>query len=246
MHVAFIFNMNRHDNLLTWSAGVLLAALTLLSRPAPASDTAVALHDHAEVLRAAIELVQARAPRADIEAQGLDPRLQLRACEVPLDAEMPLGVALTARINVRVRCTAPAPWSLTIPVSVSTETEVWIANITIRADDPIGPHHLRRERRRFLGTDDCCVRDDKEILGKVLRRPVAAGGILQRADIEIADVVKRGEIVTIVAGQGPLEVRANGVALADAKPGEPVRIRHSQSLRIVQARADTEGVVRVP
>ena len=245
MHVAALLDMNRHDSLLTLGAGLLLAALSLTTRPAGASDTGTAMHAHADVLRAGIATVQARAPRATIEAQSLDPRLQLRACEVPLDAEMPLGVALKARINVRVRCTAPAAWSLTIPVSVSTETEVWVANMAIRADERIRPQHLRREIRRFAGTDDCCVRDEQEILGKVLRRPVPAGSILHRSDIEIADVVKRGEIVTIVAGQGPLEVRANGVALADAKPGEPVRIRHSQSLRVVQARADTEGVVRV-
>lgn len=246
MQVASLVGMNRHDRLLTLGAGMLLAALSLTTRPASASDTAALLHPHTDVLRAAIATVQARAPRATIEAQNIDPRLQLRACDVPLEAEMPLGVALNARIHVRVRCTTPASWSLTIPVSVSTETEVWVANMAIRADERIRPQHLRRETRRFPGTDDCCVRNDKEILGKVLRRPVAAGSILQRADIEIADVVKRGEIVTIVAGQGSLEVRANGVALADAKPGEPVRIRHSQSLRVVQARADTEGVVRVP
>jgi flagella basal body P-ring formation protein FlgA len=244
--------MNAQDKLLALSSSVLLAALTLMSTPtiaalpASAQNATPALHAHSDILQAAIAIVQSRAPRAQVDAQTLDPRVQLRACAVPLDAEMPLGVSLTARINVRVRCTAPAAWSLIVPVTVHTETAVWVANMAIRADEKIRHEHLRREVRRFPGTDACCIKDQAEVLGKVLRRPIAASSIVQRADIETADVVKRGEIVTIVAGSPALEVRASGVALSDAKPGEPVRIRHSESLRIVQARADTEGVVRVP
>ena len=57
--------------------------------------------------------------------------------------------------------------------------------------------------------------------------------------------IRRGELVTIVASNPGMEIRATGVALSDARSGEPVRIRHSSSLRIVQARADTPGVARV-
>lgn len=243
-HICCCFSpMNRHDKVLALTSSMLLALLLLGSNP---SDAAPALHSHDDVLQAAIAVVQPRAPRATVEAQTLDPRLQLRACAVPLEAEMPLGVALTARINVRVRCTAPAAWSLLVPVTISTETPVYVAQVAIRADEKISAVHLRREVRKFPGTDDCCVRDAKEILGKVLRRPLAAGSIVQRADIETADAVKRGEIVTIVTGNASFEVRASGVALADAKPGEPVRIRHAESLRVIQGRADTPGIVRVP
>lgn len=248
MLVAAFFGMSPHDKLLALAASSLLALLTMIATPvyATANTASPRLHEHDDILHTAVSLVQTRAPRAQIDAQSIDPRVQLRACDVPLEAEMPLGVALTARINVRVRCTAPAAWSLIVPVSVQTETAVWVANTAIRADEILREEHLRREVRRFPGTDDCCVRDRAEILGKVLRRPIAAGSIVQRADVETADAVKRGEIVTIVAGSAALEVRASGVALSDAKPGEPVRIRHSESLRIVQARADSEGVVRVP
>jgi len=244
--VASLLRMNRHEKSWALAGSLLIAALALVSAPATATTLAAALHPHADILQTAIAKVQPRAPRAQIEAQTIDPRVQLRACAVPLAAEMPLGISLGARLNIRVRCTAPAAWSLIVPVTIHTETAVWVANTPIRADEIIRAQHLRRESRRFAGTDDCCIRDAQEVIGKVLRRPVAAGSILQRADVETADVVKRGEIVTIVAGGSAIEVRASGVALADAKPGEPVRIRHSESLRIVQARADSEGIVRVP
>jgi flagella basal body P-ring formation protein FlgA len=242
--------MDRNDKHLALTAWSLLAVLCLSVTPSHAQgQPGVAgsdLHPHSEIVQAAAESLRARAPNADIEAQPLDPRLQLRRCGAALQTDVPLGVALTARINVRVRCVTPAAWSLIVPVTMSTEAAVWVANRPLRANEPLRDGDLRQEPRRFAGTESCCVRDVTEVLGKVLRRPVAAGTVIKRADIEIADAVKRGEIVTIVAGDQGFEVRASGVALGDAKPGEPVRIRHSSSLRIIQARADTQGVVRVP
>jgi flagella basal body P-ring formation protein FlgA len=57
--------------------------------------------------------------------------------------------------------------------------------------------------------------------------------------------IKRGEVVVVVAAVPGIEIRSSGVALADARIGETVRIRHSSSLKVIQARADTPGVVRV-
>jgi flagella basal body P-ring formation protein FlgA len=62
--------------------------------------------------------------------------------------------------------------------------------------------------------------------------------------VEAAPVVKRGEIVTVIAGAPGFEVRSTGTALADAREGDAVRVRHATSLRVIQARADTQGVVR--
>ena len=250
MYVADSISMNHHDKLLALSAWLICASLSIYARTSlaqsPPVSTTYELHAHAEILQAAAQSLRNRAPDAIIEAQPIDPRVQLRRCSVPLQTDVPLGVALTARINVRVRCLAPAAWSLIVPVTVSTETEVWVSARPLRANEPLREMDLRRETRRFAGTDRCCVRDAAEVIGKVLRRPIAAGTVLKRADIEIADAIKRGEMVTIVAREPGFEVRASGVALGDAKPGEPVRIRHTSSLRIVQARADTPGVVRVP
>jgi flagella basal body P-ring formation protein FlgA len=62
--------------------------------------------------------------------------------------------------------------------------------------------------------------------------------------VEAAPLVRRGEIVTVLAGAPGFEVRSSGIAMADAREGDAVRVRHSTSLRVIQARADSKGVVR--
>jgi flagella basal body P-ring formation protein FlgA len=51
--------------------------------------------------------------------------------------------------------------------------------------------------------------------------------------------------VVLAARAGGLEVRAPGIALADAGAEQRVRVRNLNSLKIVEGVADTAGVVRV-
>ena len=49
----------------------------------------------------------------------------------------------------------------------------------------------------------------------------------------------------LAARAGGLEVRAPGVALADAAAEQRVRVRNLNSLKVIEGVADTAGVVRV-
>ena len=58
-------------------------------------------------------------------------------------------------------------------------------------------------------------------------------------------LIHRGQNVVLAARAGGLEVRAPGIALADAGAEQRVRVRNLNSLKIVEGVADTAGVVRV-
>jgi len=110
---------------------------------------------------------------------------------------------------------------------------------------PIGAEDISLEVRRFPGTVRCCATNPDEVIGLLARRTIPVAGVIPLDAIEQAPAIKRGELVTVVASLPGMEVRSSGVALGDARPGEAVRIRHSTSSKVIQARADTPGVVRV-
>lgn len=83
------------------------------------------------------------------------------------------------------------------------------------------------------------------MVGLLARRSIPVAGVVPLDAVEQAPAIKRGEIVTVVAALPGLEIRSSGIALGDARPGETVRVRHSTSSKVIQARADTPGVVRV-
>jgi flagella basal body P-ring formation protein FlgA len=108
-----------------------------------------------------------------------------------------------------------------------------------------GASDLRSTRRRVPGLPLSYVQEPGELRNRQLRRPLEAGTALQFDALEPAPVIRRGQAVTLITDAAGLEVRAPGEALADAAPGQRVRIRNLASLKVVEGRADEAGTVRV-
>lgn len=221
-----------------------LCALVLAGRPAQSSN--LKIQDLGAIERAAESEVRRQAPESTAEAVPLDRRLQLVACDRPLQANLAANVTLGARVTVRVACTdGMIQWSVSVPVSISTETIVVVANHAIPMGTTIGQADIRLETRRFPGTVRCCSTSQEAVLGQLVRRSISADAVIPLDALDRPPTIKRGEVVTVLAAMPGIEIRSSGVALADARSGETVRIRHATSLKVIQARADTPGVVRV-
>ncbi len=211
-----------------------------------AHSSTLRIQDLRALERAAIEEVERQAPGSTAEVSPLDPRLQLAACDTPLQTSLPPNVTIGPRVNLRVACTAgTVQWSVNVPVTVSTETAVVVANHALPMGSPIGPADIRIETRKFPGTSRCCATAPEAVVGFLVRRTIPADVVVPMDAIDRPPAIKRGEVVVVVAAAPGIEIRSSGVALADARIGETVRIRHSSSLKVIQARADTPGVVRV-
>jgi len=239
-------------------AGVLLltAASVVAGDPAAAqmpmggTSFAVSALPAAQDLRAievaAEDEIRRQAPESTAESSPIDPRVRLAACDRSLRALLPQGVTIGARVNVRVSCSGGfINWSVNVPVAVSTEASVVVATRSLTMGSPIGLDDVSVEVRRFPGTVRCCATKPEEVVGLLARRTIPAAGVVPLDAIEQAPAIKRGELVTVVATLPGVEIRSSGIALGDARPGEAVRIRHSTSSKVFQARADTAGVVRV-
>ena len=58
-------------------------------------------------------------------------------------------------------------------------------------------------------------------------------------------LVRRGQQVTLIATNGPVQIRARGQALTEGAASERVRVQNVSSLKIVEGVVESEGVVRV-
>lgn len=224
-----------------------IGSLTLLLVLALARGVPVHAEAHIQELgaitAAAEDAVAARGAGIRARAGAPDPRLRLAACPVPLQASLPPTVK-GARLSVRVACTAAVPWSVLVPVQVETTTKVVVAKRALVPGTVLGAEDLAAEERRIQGFADCCALDPSSLVGQRVKRPVAADAPIPLESLEAAPVIRRGEMVTVIAGAPGFEVRSTGTAMADAKEGDAVRVRHSTSLRVIHARADSRGVVR--
>lgn len=230
------------------SFGLTASAQSSMSAPAinaPALNVP-ALQDLRAIDAAAREELQRQAPEATAEIAPVDPRLRLAACDRPLRASVPPNVTLGPRVNLRVSCSGGSvTWSITVAAELWSEVPVVIAQRALPMGSAIGPDDITIEVRRLAGTAHCCASEAEAVLGRLVRRSIQANQLIPLDALESAPAVRRGETVMVVASLPGMEIRATGVALGDAQPGESVRVRHSTSLKVIQARADTQGVVRV-
>lgn len=185
--------------------------------------------------------------RHRISAREPDPRLRLAACPTPLDATLPVSVTgLRARTIVQVGCkSATSRWTLLVPVALQTDATVLVAARSLSRGQVPQAGDVQVTQRTLPGISSLYINNLDEIRGQHLIRPLDAGQPLTRDALAADPVVRRGEAVTLVADVVGVEVRMPGRALADARPGQPVRVQNVNSLKIVEGRADDKGVVRV-
>jgi flagella basal body P-ring formation protein FlgA len=78
-----------------------------------------------------------------------------------------------------------------------------------------------------------------------LRRPLAAGQVLTRADVEAAPLIARGEYALLRTTQGPIALESRVEVLQDGAAGQSVRVKLPNASTSIMARVVGAGVVEV-
>lgn len=89
------------------------------------------------------------------------------------------------------------------------------------------------------------VTDQGLVLGKRLKRAVRAHGVIEASDVEIPPLVRRGQYVKIIVSHGKLHITATGIANADGKLNEVIRVRNASSDKLIRGRVTAPGIVEV-
>ncbi|MFZ5616423.1 MAG: flagellar basal body P-ring formation chaperone FlgA [Pseudomonadota bacterium] len=90
------------------------------------------------------------------------------------------------------------------------------------------------------------VDDADLIIGKLARRPLAAGAPLRKADLQSPTLIKRGETATIILEAPGLRLTQAGVALANGGAGDLIAFRNINSDREIKAVVAAKGVAKSP
>jgi flagella basal body P-ring formation protein FlgA len=181
----------------------------------------------------------------ELEATPLDPRMRLPACAGKLESRSAMPRGSQSRAIVRVACTNGTPWNLNVPVEIRRRTDVLVMKRAAARGETLSAADVTVQSRVLPGLESQYVGAVTELAGRLTRRPIPSGTALTADALAAALLIHRGQSVTLAASHSGIEVRAPGLALADASANQRVRVRNLNSLKIVEGVADTEGVVRV-
>jgi flagella basal body P-ring formation protein FlgA len=226
-----------------------MIAVLVASLPCVGAGPVGAVESIATIEAAAHSYVRSLLPPGDTQTQisvlPLDRRLRLAQCGSALTARLPVGTNLAARATVGVTCDGPTHWSVYVPVVVESHISVLVLRHAVARDTHLTADDVAVETRRTAGTAAAYLDAVTELPGRTVRRPLPIGTALT-VDMFVADtVIHRGQEVTLVAGAGPIEIRATGRAMMDAPTGARIQVQNLSSLTVVEGIVESADVVRV-
>ncbi|MBV8210563.1 MAG: flagellar basal body P-ring formation protein FlgA [Burkholderiaceae bacterium] len=183
------------------------------------------------------------ADRVDISVGQLDPKLQLAPCE---NAEPFLrsGARLWGRSFVGLRCASGARWTINVPVQVRIFGPGLVAMRQLAAGEPIAEADVRTEEVEWTREAQSVAREASQLQHRAPTRRIEAGQAIALNLLSEIPAVVQGDPVKLVGrGQG-FSITTDGVAMAAAAVGQPVRVR-VDSGKIITGTARDGRVVEV-
>ena len=224
-----------------WISAVLLTAMCSVSHAG--TQPLDSIQSAAE--KAVTSLLPATHAKYFVAATRLDDRLRLAECSAPLEAKLTNGSMPGAKSIVGVRCPAPTQWTLYVPVTVEVEAPILVLRRALARRSPVDATDVELQTRRVAGTEAFFISDVGNLAGRRLKRALPAGTPLT-ADVLVPDVlVRRGQQVTLLAANGPFEIRAQGEALTDGAENDRIRVQNVTSHKIVEGVVENSSTVRV-
>jgi flagella basal body P-ring formation protein FlgA len=193
----------------------------------------------AEAARAAAAATGA----GDVDSVAIDERLKLNRCSAPLDAKVERAITRGTG-TIAVSCSEPTPWRLFVPVRTSNDVQAVVLARNVQPGEVLTAADVTLAPRSSASLPYDYLSDSAQAVGLAMRRTQPAGAVITAATLEAPEVVRRGELVTLTSGSGPISVKSEGIALEPARLKQRLKVR-SASGRVIEGTAEGPGQVRV-
>ncbi|HCB12614.1 MAG TPA: flagellar basal body P-ring formation protein FlgA [Gammaproteobacteria bacterium] len=180
-----------------------------------------------------------------IRLQSLDRRLRLPKCQTALEAFLPSGARTAGNTSVGVRCPDAKPWSIYLSANVRIYDQVLIARRFLRRGTILSAADVQFERRELSTLPGGYETDPQQLIGRQLQHALMIGKVISPRSVKVTPAVRRGETVTLIAGQSGIEITSSGIALSDASIGERLRVRNESSQRVIEGKVTANRRVEI-
>jgi flagella basal body P-ring formation protein FlgA len=237
------------DNRRAWWMRIRLPVLALLVLAGPA--VAGEVQPHGDIL-AVVEMAALEAASeqglsgVEVRVRPLDQRLQPALCDRELEIVRPHSGRVLGPVSYGVRCAGSVPWTLYLRAEVSASVELPVLSRPLPRGTILSASDIEMTSRRVTSRASDLVIDPEMAVGMELKRPLAAGSVLRHGHVALPELVTRGQMVTLVAGTGGVEVRMQGKAMASGVEGDRLIVTNLNSGRRVEGLVLRDGSVRIP
>ncbi|KML54368.1 flagellar basal body P-ring biosynthesis protein FlgA [Burkholderia cepacia] len=168
----------------------------------------------------------------------------LAACTT-LEPFLPTGARLWGRTTVGVRCAGERPWTVYLQAKVTVQATYYVAARQIAPGEPLSAADLVARDGDLTVLPLAVITDPAQAIGSTALARISAGLPLRQDMLKSAASVSAGQTVRVVAAGPGFTISAEGSVLANAAPGQSVRVRMAAG-QIVTAIVKDAGTVEIP
>ncbi|MBI5184007.1 MAG: flagellar basal body P-ring formation protein FlgA [Nitrospinae bacterium] len=132
-----------------------------------------------------------------------------------------------------------------INVDIEVLRDVVLCNHSLRANDVVSEEDVIIEKRYIKGVDPDIFSNISDVVGKKLRRSIRSGEIFRDEMLKSLPLLKKGDMVSIVAESDNVRVTTIGRAEEDGEKGKMIMIRNLVSNKVVYGLVVDSRTVKV-
>lgn len=185
--------------------------------------------------------------KVQVQADKLDPRLNLKACsEDKLELFNPYQTPMLNTNTMGIKCLEEENhWTLYVPIKISVLKTVLVAKRALVRGRRINSEDIYQVEMDTQKLKQGYFTDPRELIGLICKHDISPDSPLNPYNIELAKLVHRGDQVTIVASNDSLSVSMDGIAMSEGVLGESVRVKNLSSKRVIEAQISGNKIVKV-
>ena len=147
--------------------------------------------------------------------------------------------------SLTIHCENPVSWQIHLPVRVDIYDDVLVSKTPLVKGQLIDTDNVKLKKMKVSSLFNGYFREIVALTGLQAKRNLAGNSILTPADLQPRELVKSGQRVTILLNLKGLEVKSTGQALQSASLGQLIKVRNTQSNKIVEGVVSASGQITV-
>lgn len=134
---------------------------------------------------------------------------------------------------------------VTVPVTIEVWSDVVLAAIPLGKYQIIESKHVRIEKMNLARVPEDAVLQIEQVVGSRTNRNIAVNSILRSDQIELPPVIKRGDVVQVVAESKRVKISVKAQAKESGAKGKIIRVQNLRSKRTIYAQVVDSQTVQV-
>lgn len=181
----------------------------------------------------------------EFKVNSLDTRLKLANCNAPLHIEFSNQQKTYGSTSLNIGCLHSPKWRIHLPIKVDVFDDVLVAQQPFSRGQKIGSGMFKYGKRNISLLNQGYFTQAGDLKYIESRQNLKRGSVLTPNNTRPSEMVKSGQNVTLILNYKGINIRTSGKALQSARMGQLVKVRNSQSRKIVEGIVSGEGLVKV-